>query len=77
MNAQRRKDIQRAIELLDEANQILSAAADEEQEYYDNMPESIQGGERGEAADAAADRLADAAADVDAARSNAQESLDA
>jgi hypothetical protein len=31
----------------DQAHDILESCRDDEQEYYDNMPESIQGGEKG------------------------------
>jgi hypothetical protein len=37
--------------------EMLEAARDEEQEFYDNMPESIQGGEKGENAQAAIDAM--------------------
>lgn len=64
MNNERRKIIKAAAVLLDEANakveeamQLLTDAADEEREYYDNMPESLQNGEKGERASAAADAL--------------------
>ena len=49
MNKARRKEIARAIELMDEAREILEAVKDEEQEAFDNMPESLQCSERGEA----------------------------
>lgn len=55
MNKQRRKQLAEAIEkleqaiaLLEEAQEIVETVADEEQEAYDNMPESLQGTERGE-----------------------------
>jgi len=48
MNKVRRKEIARAIELMDQAREILEAVRDEEQEAFDNMPESIQCSERGE-----------------------------
>lgn len=55
MNKQRRKELAEAIEklnqaiqLLEEAQEIVETVADEEQEAYDNMPESLQGTERGE-----------------------------
>lgn len=49
MNKARRKEIARAIELMDEAREILEAVMEEEQEAFDNMPESLQCSERGEA----------------------------
>lgn len=48
MNKVRRKEIARAIELMDQAREILESVRDEEQEAFDNMPESIQTSERGE-----------------------------
>lgn len=51
MNKIRRKEIARAIELMEQAREILESVRDEEQEAYDNMPESLQGSERGEAMD--------------------------
>lgn len=54
MNNQRRKDIRKAIELMNEAvaalenaKSILETASEEEREAYENLPESIQYGERG------------------------------
>lgn len=38
----------------------LESARDEEQDYYDNMPESLQGGDKGERAQAAVSALEDA-----------------
>ena len=49
MNKARRKEIARAIELMEQAREILESVRDEEQEAFDNMPESLQGSERGEA----------------------------
>ena len=48
MNAARRKELKRALEMLDEAKTILEQVAEEEQEAYDNLPESIQDSEKGE-----------------------------
>ena len=69
MNKQRRAEIASAIQLLNRADELLKQAADlietakdDERDYYDNMPESLQSGEKGEAASAAADLL-DAAFD--------------
>ena len=49
MNKARRKEIARAIELMEQARDILESVMDEEQDAFDNMPESLQGSERGEA----------------------------
>lgn len=48
MNKERRGQIAKAIGLIREAQSILSAAASDEQEAYDNMPEGVQQGERGQ-----------------------------
>lgn len=48
MNAQRRKEIAKAIALIEDAIAILDRVAEEEREAYDNLPESLQYSERGE-----------------------------
>lgn len=48
MNAQRRKNLKKAIELLEAARSIIEYSKDEEQESFDNLPEGIQCSERGE-----------------------------
>lgn len=72
MNKQRRADIAQAIshlesakEALDAARELLDNAATEEREYYDNMPESLQGGDKGTQADAAATVLEEARDKID------------
>ena len=49
MNKQRRKDIEKATALLEQAREIIDTAQEEAQESYDNLPESIQESERGNA----------------------------
>lgn len=48
MNKGRRKELKKAIDLLYEAIQIIEEVRDEEQEAYDNIPESLQDSERAE-----------------------------
>lgn len=48
MNKQRRNRIAEALELISQARGILEEVKDEEQESYENLPESLQYGERGE-----------------------------
>ena len=48
MNKQRRNRIAEALELISQARGILEEVKDEEQESYENLPESLQHGERGE-----------------------------
>lgn len=49
MNNTRRKAIEKIAEKLDELKTAFELLRDEEQEAFDNLPESIQGSERGEA----------------------------
>lgn len=48
MNKVRRKEISRAIEEIENAREILEAVIEEEQESFDNLPESLQASKRGE-----------------------------
>lgn len=62
MNNARRKSIKEAIKALDigtleQVKSDLESARDEEQDYLDNMPESLQGGDKGQAAEAAVSAL--------------------
>lgn len=64
MNKSRRKEIEAAIKLLEAAQSSIEAARDavetiksDEEEYRDNMPETLQGGEKYERADTAVNNL--------------------
>lgn len=57
MNAQRRKEIAKAIALIEDAIAILDSVAEEEREAYDNLPESLQYSERGERMEECADAI--------------------
>jgi Rps23 Pro-64 3,4-dihydroxylase Tpa1-like proline 4-hydroxylase len=64
MNKERRKAIAVAFAELeklqaqwDDIKESLSIVRDEEREAFDNMPESLQQGERGQQSEAAADAL--------------------
>lgn len=65
MNNDRRKELERARVLIAEARDIIDAAATEERDYFDNMPESIQAGERGTKADESADELLEISSEID------------
>lgn len=65
MNAHRRKEIVRLLEAAQNLSSDIAGLADEEREYYDNMPEAFQSGEKGDQADAAATALEEAASAVD------------
>ena len=60
MNKQRRKEIARAVAMIEEAKSILETCRDEEQDYFDNMPEPFQDGQKGEDAQTAIDALEEA-----------------
>jgi hypothetical protein len=64
MNKARRKNIERAADLirecvdkLSEAKGIIDDAATEEREYYDNMSDNLKGGDKGTRAEEDAERL--------------------
>ena len=52
---------------MSEAKEMLEGVKDDEQEYFDNMPESLQGGDKGQAAEAAVSALDDAVNELDGA----------
>ncbi len=53
MNNQRRKVLNAAIAKLTEAGESIGEVLDEEQDAFDNLPESIQAGDRGDAMETA------------------------
>ncbi len=73
MNKERRDRIRG---LRDELNAIRTQIDDieaEEREAFDNLPESLQYGERGETLSAAADSLSEASEQMDAAATQLEE----
>jgi hypothetical protein len=73
MNDARRKEVQRAVELIREAMGILERAQAAEQDDFDKMPEEIQDEEQGERAQDAADCLEQALISCDDAITNCEE----
>jgi len=65
MNADRRKTLTKAAALIAEAKQLIEDVRDEEQDYFDSMPESLQGGDKGTKAEEAIDGLTEAADALD------------
>lgn len=53
MNATRRDELEKINEQIDEIRGRLEDILSDEQEYYSNMPESLQGSERGQASEGA------------------------
>lgn len=83
MNKERRNQIDglrtRAEEIramIEALKDDLSTVHDEEQDYKDNMPESLQGGEKGQKADAAIEALESADQSLDTCLDELQEALD-
>lgn len=75
MNKARRREIDSATGKLTEAIELLEAIRDDEQEYFDNMPESLQGSTRGEAAEDAISNLEDAIGFAEDAIRSAEEAM--
>jgi hypothetical protein len=61
MNDARRKEIHRAVALINEAKGILETVLAGEQNDFENMPEDLQNDEMGQTAEDAADALERAA----------------
>ena len=57
MNKKRRDGIQKVAQDLITCKDMLQNYLDEEEEYYDNMPESLQGSMRGTDAEEAIDTI--------------------
>lgn len=64
MNNTRRKEIDKLTAQIEEIKEAIEALRDEEQEAFDNMPESLQDGERGERMQSAVEALEYAADDL-------------
>ena len=60
MNNKRRKAITQIMNELDILKNEIETLKDEEQEYFDNMPESFQGGAKGEKEEGIISELEDA-----------------
>ena len=74
MNKDRRKALKEAVDqletaktALDLASSLIETAKDEEQEFFDNMPESFQQADKGQAAEAAVSALGDAINEIESA----------
>ncbi len=73
MNANRRKRIKAINDKLCTLVCDVQAIKDEEQEYLDNMPESLQGGDKAEAAEAAITALDEVVTDLEELMSDLDE----
>ena len=70
MNKARRTELSKLLSTLEGVQNELETLRDEEQEYYDNMPESLQSGDKGNAAETAISELDDAISNVEFAIGN-------
>lgn len=73
MNKDRRKRLEGIYEKLIEIYEELDAIIDEEQEAYDNMPESLQDSEKGERMYEGIDNLESARDDINNAATTIEE----
>jgi hypothetical protein len=60
MNDSRRKRLEAASQLISQAISSIEEVREEEQEAFDNLPENMQEGEKGEAIETAINTLDDA-----------------
>lgn len=65
MNKDRRKQIDAIFSALEDLKSQIETIASEERDAFDNMPEGLQQGDKGQAAEAAADALDEAANGID------------
>lgn len=65
MNNARRKELNEALELIYQAQDIINSCKDDEEMYRDNMPENLQGSEKYERADEVIDALQEAVDGLD------------
>lgn len=64
MNAQRRKQLARAVDLLMEARLIVEQCQEEEEECFYNLSDNLQMTERGQKLEENADTLSEIASDI-------------
>lgn len=72
MNKTDRKELERAIGLIQEAIEIIENVSESEEEKLNNMPDSLQYSEKGEKIQEGIDELETARADAESASENLQ-----
>lgn len=70
MNNKRRKQIDKAIEMLTTASNFIESIKSDEEEYMDNIPENLQGSSRYSDAEDACNYLEEAIDDIGSAIDN-------
>ena len=73
MNTERRKAIEKITSLLKTASSSISSLIDDETEAFENLPEGLQSGDKGDAMQEAIQNLESAASAVEEAISNLEE----
>lgn len=76
MNKVRRNHLDEAISKIQEQLEMIMYVKDEEEEAYENMPESLQGSERGEQMSECIDTLDEAINTLDDVIASLQEIVD-
>lgn len=84
MNKDRRKTLLKIIHQLEEVKTLLESLKDdvsqcqeEEQDYYDNMPESLQNGDKGERASEAIEKMTEAVDNLESLDDTLEEAISA
>lgn len=73
MNKQRRKQINQLIKKANELSKEIEQVLQEEQNYYDYMPENLQNSERAQNSEAAISNLEEAQINIEDCISNLEE----
>lgn len=75
MNKTRRRALREIADKLDELKEALDGHRSDEQDYIDNIPESLQGSDRASAAEEAVSNLEDAYSSLDDALSSIEAAI--
>ena len=75
MNNKRRKELRRAIEIIETALDIVNQVKDEEEDSMYNYPENLQGAETYENMETAVDTMDDAISNIDDGISSLNEAV--
>lgn len=73
MNKVRRANIKETVGLIERVKSVLESILDEEQDYYDNIPENLQSSQRAEDSEDAISNLEDAISNLEEAIGNLEE----
>jgi cellobiose-specific phosphotransferase system component IIA len=76
MNKNDRKELEKALALLGEAQEIIDAIKDGEQEKFDNLSEGLQQAEKGQKFEEAVSTLEDAWNSIDEAVGSINEAME-